>query len=277
MLVDIDKGQIEMAINNLLSNAIKFTPANGKVCVRLVSDGKLFNIHVLDNGIGIEPMHHEKVFNRFYQVPSAEGQQGGSGIGLAFAKNIVELHNGTITVASESGKGTEFSISIPMRQTSGKALDPADNPGQDEEEALTNMPYAAAAGQSTRQTLLVVDDNDDIRTYLAGLLQDEFDVLEAENGSVGLKMALEAIPDLIISDVMMPHMNGIDMCAELKNNMATSHIPIILLTARASEAYELSGLKTGADDYITKPFNPLIVQMRVRNTLENRRKLKGSF
>jgi signal transduction histidine kinase/DNA-binding response OmpR family regulator len=279
LMVDMDKAQLEMAINNLLSNAIKFTPANGLVEVRVESDGNTLKIHVSDNGIGIESSHLDKVFNRFYQVPSTGAQLGGSGIGLAFAKNIVELHNGTITVTSEHGAGTRFSITMPITQTLRPALTATDK-SEPEDEPLGASPqhaFAAAAAPSRRETLLLIDDSEDIRAYLAGLLQDEFDILEAENGAVGLKMALESMPDLVISDVMMPEMNGIDLCAELKHNMATSHIPVILLTARASEAYELGGLKTGADDYITKPFNPLIVQMRIRNILDNRRKLTAFY
>jgi signal transduction histidine kinase/DNA-binding response OmpR family regulator len=278
VIVDIDRAQMEMAINNLISNAIKFTPVNGKVWVRIKSDGQVLNLEVCDNGIGIEPIHLDKIFNRFYQVSSSGVQQGGSGIGLAFAKNIVELHNGTISVSSTPGKGTVFTISMPLVRTTEKSSVVSDDEMEQDEETAGAVPLLATATmQSNRQSVLVVDDNEDIRQYLAGLLKDEFDVLEAENGSVGHKIALESMPDLIISDVMMPQMNGIDLCAELKNNMATSHIPIILLTARASETYELNGLQTGADDYITKPFNPLIVQVRVRNMLSNRKKLKAFY
>ncbi len=278
VLADIDKGQMEMAINNLVSNAIKFTPPNGKVSVKLSTEGELIKLQVCDNGIGIAPIHQDKIFNRFYQVPSTSGQQGGSGIGLAFAKNIVELHNGTITVSSTPGQGTVFTISIPISQKAEKPSAISTENTEMEDEATEAMQHPASpAVQARKQTILVIDDSDDIRQYLAGLLQDEFEVLEAENGSVGHKMALDSMPDLIISDVMMPQMNGIELCGELKNNMATSHIPIILLTARASEAYELNGLQTGADDYITKPFNPLIVQMRVRNMLDNRKKLKAFY
>jgi signal transduction histidine kinase/DNA-binding response OmpR family regulator/ligand-binding sensor domain-containing protein len=275
---DIDRPQMEMAINNLISNAIKFTPANGRVSVHLHADGHFFILEVRDNGIGIESWHLEKVFNRFYQVPSTGGQLGGSGIGLAFVKNIIELHNGTISVESEAGKGATFRIRLPIRQTTGKSPDITTDNLQMDEALVAALPQTVKGGaSSSKQSILIVDDNDDIRVYLAGLLKGEFEVLEAENGSVGHKIALDVMPDLIISDVMMPQMNGIDLCKELKNNMATSHIPIMLLTARASEAYELNGLQTGADDYITKPFNPLIVQMRVRNILENRKKLKAYY
>lgn len=279
MLVEIDKAQVEMAINNLLSNAIKFTPANGTVCVVLESIADIFSIKVRDSGIGIEPVYLDKVFNRFYQVPNVGGQLGGSGIGLAFAKNIVDLHNGSISVSSEPGKGTELSVSLPKLQSNGRLKTHlADNTEKEELNTLPTIPFnTTIVGQHNKQTILVVDDNEGIRTYLAGLLQEEFEVLEAENGSTGYKIALEAMPDLIISDIMMPQMNGIDLCKALKNNIASSHIPILLLTARASEAFELNGLQTGADDYITKPFNPLIVQMRVRNILENRKKLKAYY
>ncbi len=278
VMVDMDRAQMEMAINNLISNAIKFTPSNGKVSVKLSSGGHYLHIRVADNGIGIEAIHLDKIFNRFYQVPSSGMQQGGSGIGLAFAKNIVELHNGTLTVESTPKKGTAFTISLPITQEVDKPVAPAETITEEDEDVAVQMKLPAGVTASNgKPHILVVDDSEDIRVYLAGLLSDEFEVLQAENGSVGHKIALETLPDLIISDVMMPQMNGIELCAELKNNMATSHIPIILLTARASEAYELNGLQTGADDYITKPFNPLIVQMRVRNMLENRRKLKAFY
>mgnify|MGYP006180695749 CR=1 FL=1 len=208
-------------------------------------------------------------FNRFYQVPAASGQQGGSGIGLAFAKNIVELHNGTIDVSSTPGQGTVFTIRMPMRQKTGNGTGISATSPEHEDEPQAGMhPLAAASQHDHRQSILVIDDNDDIRGYLAGLLKEDFEILEADNGSSGYKVALEAMPDLIISDVMMPQMNGSDLCKELKNNMATSHIPIILLTARASEAYELNGLQTGADDYITKPFNLAELQLRLANLLD---------
>ncbi|HSK12867.1 MAG TPA: ATP-binding protein, partial [Phnomibacter sp.] len=278
LLADIDKAQMEMAISNLLSNAIKFTNAQGKVSVRLRTDGNNVVVQVSDNGIGIDPIHLDKIFNRFYQVPSAGKQQGGSGIGLAFAKNIVELHNGTITASSHPGEGTTFTIHIPMSRPPGHKTGTDADGLEDEGNPLAGIkPLGGGAVQDKKTSILVVDDNEDIRTYLAGLLQDEFEVLQAQDGSIGHRMALEAMPDLIISDVMMPNMDGTELCRELKSNMATSHIPIILLTARASEAYELSALQTGADDYITKPFNPHIVQMRVRNMLDNRKKLKAFY
>jgi DNA-binding response OmpR family regulator len=169
-------------------------------------------------------------------------------------------------------------MSIPLKQPQTTPVDHSTDLQDEEGVSLAGLTlHASAALKDKKQSILVVDDSEDIRLYLSGLLKDEYDVLEAENGSAGHKIALESMPDLIISDVMMPQMNGIELCSELKNNMATSHIPIILLTARASEAYELNGLQTGADDYITKPFNPLIVQMRVRNILENRRKLKAFY
>ncbi|HSF45080.1 MAG TPA: ATP-binding protein, partial [Chitinophagaceae bacterium] len=182
IIVDIDKAQMEMAINNLISNAIKFTPVNGKVWVRIKSDGQLLNLEVCDNGIGIEPIHQEKIFNRFYQVSSSDMQQGGSGIGLAFAKNIVELHNGTISVSSAPGKGTVFTISIPLIRATEKSSVLSDDDMEHDEEMPGAVTLSATAGmQSNKQSVLVVDDNEDIRQYLAGLLKDEFEVLEAEN------------------------------------------------------------------------------------------------
>ncbi|TAD85779.1 MAG: hybrid sensor histidine kinase/response regulator [Bacteroidetes bacterium] len=276
--IELDKVQMEMAINNLLSNAIKFTPAQGKVVVALKAGTNEVTVHVRDNGIGIEPAHLEKIFNRFYQVPDAGGPMGGSGIGLAFAKNIVELHQGRLVVSSQPRLGTQFSITLPIQQNARPTPTATPALAQPAYETLNRLPHTLVpTTPAKRPTLLLIDDNEDIRLYLAQLLGGEFDIAEADNGSSGLKMATETCPDLIISDIMMPQMNGIDLCGELKNNMATSHIPIILLTARSSEDYEMSGLKTGADDYIVKPFNPLIVQMRVKNILDNRKKLAAFY
>lgn len=257
--MEIDQEQLEMAIGNLISNAIKFTPKMGSVVVKVETDLQHARILVVDTGIGIEAADLEKIFTRFYRVSHQSHHEGGSGIGLAFAKNIVELHDGTIEAISVPGKGSEFIISIPAVN-------------QVAVEKTKTVPL-----QDNRPAVLVIDDHEDIRKYLNELLKDEYEILEAADGSAGLRLALETMPDLIISDVMMPHMNGIELCAEIKNNIATSHIPVVLLTARASETYELNGLETGADDYITKPFNPLVVKMRVHNMLENRKQLKAHY
>jgi len=273
--VEIDKSQIEIAINNLISNALKFTASGGRVDVNLAKKAGFCWIEVADTGIGMAAIHLDKIFNRFYQVPNGTMHQGGSGIGLAFTKNIIELHKGSIEVNSELGKGTIFTIRIPLEITAPNSDAPTKGirPNMETEEVGLNLQKS----DGSRETIIVIDDNDDIRSYLASFLAVDYTILEAENGSVGYKLALEIIPDLIISDIMMPEMDGIELCAELKGNMATSHIPIILLTARASEAYELTGLQTGADDYITKPFNPLIMKMRVRNMLDSRNKLKSFY
>lgn len=257
--MEIDQEQLVMAIGNLVSNAIKFTPKQGSVVVKTEIDVQHTRILVVDTGIGIEAEDLEKIFTRFYQAQHPSHPEGGSGIGLAFAKNIVELHDGTIEAFSIPGKGSEFIISIPISKQATV-----------EKTKITSL-------QNSRPSVLVIDDHEDIRSYLKELLKDEYEILEAADGSSGLRIALETLPDLIISDVMMPHMNGIELCAEIKNNIATSHIPVVLLTARASETYELDGLETGADDYITKPFNPLVVKMRVHNMLENRKQLKAHY
>ncbi|WP_290794943.1 hybrid sensor histidine kinase/response regulator transcription factor [Flavihumibacter sp. UBA7668] len=257
--MEIDQEQLEMAIGNLISNAIKFTSKQGSVTIKTETENQNTRILVADTGIGIEASDLEKIFTRFYQASNQSHHEGGSGIGLAFAKNIVELHNGTIEALSYPGKGSVFTISIP-------ATDPAPV-----EKSKTSY------HQNNRPLVLLIDDHEGIRRYLNELLKDEYELLEAADGSAGLRLALETIPDLIISDVMMPHMNGIELCSEIKSNIATSHIPVVLLTARASETYELNGLETGADDYITKPFNPLVVKMRVHNMLENRKQLKAYY
>lgn len=277
--VNFDRDQMEIVLCNLLSNAFKYTSHGGSVVVRVYYHEDQIRIDVEDDGIGLSEESMGNVFDRFYQVQNAQtAKMVGSGIGLAFSKNIIDLHEGEIRVSSELGKGTCFTVLLPFERAA--VLSPL--PTEPETEAAENQNWLQSASldvgkQRRKETLLLVDDNEDIRAYLNSLLKNDFTIIEAENGLVALGVAQSKLPDLIISDVMMPEMDGITFCQEIKQQIATSHIPVILLTARSSVVYEVNGLQTGADDYITKPFNPIIIKTRIHNILENRKKLRDHY
>ncbi len=278
--IEFDRDQMEIVLCNLLSNAFKYTPEGGTIQFRVYQRDSWLGIDVEDNGIGLSEESMRNIFNRFYQVQNAQtAKMVGSGIGLAFSKNIVELHEGEISVRSEPEKGTCFTV---LLHAEGFGVSAVQEDQEVAEMAPGNSLWKESASldigqQHKKETLLVVDDNEDIRAYLHSLLKDDFNILEAENGLAALTLANRELPDLIISDVMMPEMDGISFCQEIKQQIATSHIPVILLTARSSVVYEVSGLQTGADDYITKPFNPVIVKTRIHNILENRKKLREYY
>lgn len=284
-----DRDKMEIVLCNLISNAFKYSRPGGEVSMYLyIKDGYL-NIEVKDNGIGLSPEDATKVFDRFYQVrSSATAKMVGSGIGLTFTKAIIDLHHGNIFVKSTPGEETCFTSQLLLNNPFLQNSKPA--PEEDLEELLLENDYQEDLDTDwlqpssldiddnvKKESVLIVDDNEDIRKYLNSLLKDDFRVLEAENGLVGLQIAKTELPDIIVSDIMMPEMDGITLCQEIKSQIATSHIPIILLTARTSVVYEVNGLETGADDYVTKPFNPVIMKTRINNILENRKKLRGYF
>ncbi len=278
-LVDFDRNQMEIVLCNLLSNAFKYTKEGGNIKLRVYQQNNRIGIDVEDNGIGLSEENIRNVFDRFYQVQNAQtAKMVGSGIGLAFSKDIIDLHEGEISVRSELGKGSCFTVFLHSESSSVPIQEDVElNSADSDKQPWSKSPSLDIGQQHRKETLLVVDDNEDIRTYLNLFLKDDFKILEAENGLEALTIANREHPDLIISDVMMPEMDGITFCQEIKQNIATSHIPVILLTARSSVVYEVNGLQTGADDYITKPFNPVIVKTRVHNILENRKKLREHF
>jgi signal transduction histidine kinase/ligand-binding sensor domain-containing protein/DNA-binding response OmpR family regulator len=319
ILAYVDQDKLEKIVNNLLSNAFKFTPERGKVevAVKKISDlglriaglgmnqsseirnpkseiaskgRELVEISIKDTGIGITADRIDKVFDRFYQVDTSQTRSyGGTGIGLALAKELVELHHGEIFVASEKGMGTTFIVRLPL----GKALlapeEIVETPSLESEPEEPSAEWEEIIASETRTEaqrpqrvksapiLLIVEDNQDMRAYLCSLLSLASRVIESLDGQDGLEKALRVIPDLIISDVMMPRMDGFALCARLKTDERTSHIPVILLTARASAESKIAGLETGADDYIAKPFAARELQARVKNLIEQRRKLRERF
>jgi signal transduction histidine kinase/DNA-binding response OmpR family regulator len=311
-----DPGKLEEVVYNLLLNAIKFTPPGGMVSLNIAEnpdkdetfpDGSV-DISVTDTGIGIPPNRLEHIFDRFYQVESSyETGHKGSGIGLAIIKELVELHHGEITVtspASYNSGGTKFVVRLPLGTAHlepGEIIPQSENPfiikthaeirelymaEKEEKERLyasreTDDAAAGitgpAAGTGGKPVILVVEDSPGVRDYIKGALHPLYNVMEAVNGKAGLEKAKEHGPDLVISDVMMPEMDGFELCRTLKQNIDTSHVPIILLTAKSTEQDILEGLETGADDYVIKPFNTKILLARIKNLIELRRQFQQSF
>ncbi|UCF64677.1 MAG: response regulator, partial [bacterium] len=290
----IDQDKFEKIIGNLLSNALKFTPEGGTVKVHIAAEGantqmrNEVEISVTDSGIGISQEHQNHIFDRFYQVDdSSQRSFGGSGIGLALVKELVDLHHWKIRLESDTGKGSTFTLMIPL----GNSHLNEDEMGSAKNLSEKSFPDEIAPSHLSRQSLhqnekmkdselpqiLIVEDSSDVRSYLTNLLQADFHIQQAASGEKGLKMATEMFPDLIISDVMMPGMDGMEFCRRIKTDLQTSHIPVILLTAKATIESKLEGLETGADDYLTKPFNYAELSVRVKNLLSQRKLLREKF
>lgn len=278
-LLTADEEKMECIYFNLLSNAIKYTPENGEIGITLTAEGNQYNLTVYNSGSHIAESDTEAIFERFYQV---NGHQAGTGIGLALVRAFVEMHGGNIHAHSNE-KGTFFVVSLPKFALPNIHTTPLEMPQKETEEVsaelvdaelekLTEEPIDTEAA-----TVLVIDDHADIRTYIKSFLSKEYKVLLADNGINGLKMAMKYVPDVIISDVMMPGMNGIECCKRLKSEMQTSHIPVILLTACALDEQRIEGYDEGADSYISKPFNSQLLTARVRNLITNRKLLRKFF
>jgi DNA-binding response OmpR family regulator/two-component sensor histidine kinase len=291
-----DGDKLEKILYNLLSNAFKFTPEGGQITLEALSlpaaNGlpKHLRIIVRDSGEGIPADQLPLVFERFFQgSPSYRGDAQGTGIGLALTRELVQLHGGTIRAESMPGQGATFVVDIPLVEPLWEAM-PAEEsekvrPALEMEEYAwlpvpqnTTAPeYAQAAGDDSLPLLLIVEDNADLRQYIRQHLEDQYRVLEADNGLHGWETAVRHVPDLIISDWMMPGINGAEVCRRVKTDERTSHIPFLLLTALATEEGKLTGLENGADDYLTKPFDARELELRVRNLVQTRRKLRERF
>ena len=284
---DFDYAKMELILNNLLSNAVKFTPENGKVLLILTrSDSPQHGVllRIRDNGAGIESGDVDKIFDRFYQVDGSSSRDyEGTGIGLSLVKELIELHDGTIDVKSDVGFGTEFRVFFPGNISNERAISP-DAQGSIAatelailETGVTELPEntgASRSGGEKRATVLVVDDNIDIRNYLRICLQSTFEILQAGEGAEGLRLAQQKLPDLIISDIMMPGMDGYQLCHAIRQDEKLKHIPIIFLTAKASDEMKLEGLESGADDYLAKPFNARELLARSKNLITLRQQEK---
>jgi len=288
----IDRDKLEKIINNLLSNAFKFTPEGGIISIEILK--KVFDendyaeIKISDTGIGIPQQKLEKIFDRFYQVDDSNQRSfGGSGIGLSLVKELVDLHKWKISVISEVNKGTGFSLTIPL---SDDYLDEDQKVKSEitEDIVKTKNNYNSVEKETSdlsleelqdiaKPSILIVEDSSDVRLYLMDLLKSDYTLLEVANGKEGINIAKEKIPDLIISDVMMPEMDGMEFCRKIKSDFLTSHIPVIMLTAKASGDSKIRGLETGADDYLTKPFISRELFVRIKNLLVQRKLLREKF
>lgn len=264
---DVEK--LERIVYNLTANALKFTPA-GSITVAVTPAQKGIQLTVADTGMGIAAQHLPHIFDRFYQAePNPTAQLPGTGIGLALVKELVQLQQGTITVDSVPGQGTTFVVTLPYDKA-----DEAAQPTMGTQLAEIDT-GATPPDDAPKSRILLVEDNDDLAGFIAQSLSATYHIHRATNGLDGLRQALNHVPDLIISDVMMPGMDGLTLCAKLKTDLRTSHIPVLILTARATREDRLEGLTQGADEYLTKPFQVAELRLRVRNLLEQCRRQRN--
>jgi len=274
-----DQDNLQKILNNLLSNAFKFTPEGGMVELEVKQENTFMQISVRDSGLGISAEEQEKIFDRFHQETESRHQEG-SGIGLTLTKELVLLHHGSITVESAPGQGSTFTVKIPISANayaSEQLIKEVPMNGKPSYSSESKAHTLQADVQSDLPIALVVEDNPDLRAHIIALLSGLYQLEQAPNGSQGLKMAMELIPDIIISDWMMPEMDGLEFCEKLKTEEKTSHIPIIMLTAKADLMSKIDGLKTGADDYLTKPFNTEELLVRMENLIKQREKLRTTY
>jgi signal transduction histidine kinase/ligand-binding sensor domain-containing protein/AraC-like DNA-binding protein len=290
----IDTDKIEKIFYNLLSNAFKHTPIGGKIVLsiaddQVLGDREMIRIDVSDSGPGIEEKHRPHIFDRFYQISNktASGKIS-TGIGLSLSKDLVESHYGEIRFTSQLNKGTTFSIFLPKSDEHLKPEEISNESGVDYSfEYMKSMLESPAYSDNDKITglndtegnprILVVEDNPDMQQFLYNELKGDFTVVLAKDGIEGLEIAKTQLPDLILSDIMMPGMDGISLCEKIKNDELTSHIPVLLLTAKSDVAHQISGFETGADDYIIKPFSPEVLKLRLKNTLDVRKQLADRF
>ncbi|WP_282148804.1 hybrid sensor histidine kinase/response regulator transcription factor [Algibacter lectus] len=290
ILVYYDRYKLERVFYNLISNAFRYTPKNGTIEINISQENDNIIIDVIDSGVGIAPEYRDKIFERFFEVstnkkPDNDYNQG-TGIGLSIVKNIISLHKGDISVMDNKNNiGSIFSIKLPIGRTH-----------LTDDEIITNFKFSDDVSQYTNQlnenaitiedditeqpssgekpTILLVEDHKPLRKFMKSILKNEYHILEAENGKTALKAAQTEKIDIIISDVVMPKMAGTELCKHIKKDIRTSHIPIILLTSRSALIYKLEGLESGADDYLSKPFDVNEFKLRIRNQLETRNRLK---
>lgn len=274
MTLAIDVEKIERVFFNLLSNAFKYTPDNGEIHVKCCSDGNNLTFSVADTGNGISDSDIHKIFERFYQVDKIH--PNGSGIGLSLTKAFIELHNGVITVDSKYGEGSTFTVTIPIKHVENLWNGSAIAISQKEIEAELNkeeIHFGLREVDDKKPTVLIIDDNKDIQKLIIEIIGQTYNVMTADNGRTGLKLAAKYIPDLIICDVMMPVMDGLTCCREIKNEVSTSHIPVLMLTACSLEEQRVQGYESGADGYLSKPFNGSVLKARCSNLISNRKRI----
>ncbi|HVO73336.1 MAG TPA: ATP-binding protein, partial [Ignavibacteriaceae bacterium] len=291
-----DHDKLDKIIYNLLSNAFKFTRDGGSISLSVLideakypgaEDKKTIEIIVKDSGIGIPKEAQLKIFDRFYQVKNNISVQG-TGIGLSLTYELVRLHNGNIFLESEPNAGSKFTVMLPF-WTEESELPPVSSThigiDKENEPILLNEPAQESSKQTVSENnngnnlpdLLIIEDNSDMRLYIKNEFKDSYKVTEARNGITGIEKALEIIPDAIICDVMMPGIDGYEVCRKLKQDEKTSHIPILMLTAKSSEQHTIEGFESGADDYVAKPFSSAILKLRIKSLIGSRELLRKKF
>lgn len=280
----IDSEKMERIFFNLISNAIKYTPDNGSIRVSYTFDDKNLTLRVVDTGIGIPHDDLGNIFDRFFMVDQVRPH--GSGIGLSLVKAFVELHKGTITAESVVGKGSVFTVVIPVTHVSEVSEVPSRLISQEDinielaatdsfiESDLSALPPDAASAGEDKPRLLVIDDNPDIRNLVGEILGEEYEIHQAADGREGLAKAARLVPDIIICDIMMPVMDGLECCRRIKEEVSTSHIPVVMLTACSLDEQRVEGYESGADGYIAKPFSGEVLKARCRSLLQNRKRIK---
>ncbi|NEU70265.1 response regulator [Spirosoma agri] len=277
-LYRFDADKLEKIIYNLLANAVKFTPPGGQVRVEgRISDDHLFLLRVADTGIGIAADDLTHIFERFHQVDSSSTRAyPGTGIGLALVKELTEWLGGTITIESALEKGSTFTLNLPLSLSTAAPRSTEEPTGQSvtlvpqPKPVREDSPANVSSNDTARPWLLIVEDNEELRRYMSDALSDQYQLITAENGLLGWEQALEEIPDLIVSDVMMPELDGYELVERLKSDERTSHIPVLLLTAKSTYESRLKGFGAGADDYVEKPFSLVELSLRIRNCLRTR-------
>lgn len=280
----IDHNYLELILNNLLSNAFKFTPEKGRICIRIEEDVDYFVLEVEDSGCGIAQDKQAFIFDRFYQI---DNDNLGTGIGLSLVKRLIDLHHGKIEVKSETGKGSTFTVYFPQNEEVYDATE--FKKAEKERVHTTNAKNISFIIEETleesetteekekNETLLIVEDNKDVSEYLKEKLSRTYNILTAENGVVALNVLKENEVDLILTDVMMPEMDGIKLSKTIKQNIRTCHIPIIMLSAKSNTEDQLEGLQVGADDYVAKPFTFSVLSMKIQNMLKSRRRMQEHY
>ena len=283
-----DANYLELIVNNLLSNAFKYTESGQSITVTLKEENGWLLLQVSDTGIGTPINKQGKIFERFYQI---ESEHVGSGIGLSLVQRLIELHHGRIELDSEENKGSTFSVYLPQDLSVYKPSELASNNEQNEEEQVYSTNSKAMyfidtekvenesveSGDKKRGTILIVEDNNEIRRYLSNGLADLFNTLEAGNGEEALEKLKDNEVDVIVTDVMMPVMDGIKLCKNVKQNIRTCHIPVIILSAKTDIKDQMEGLQMGADDYIPKPFSLAILTTKIQNMMRTRRRMLDKY
>ncbi|WP_299012551.1 two-component regulator propeller domain-containing protein [uncultured Polaribacter sp.] len=292
ILVYYDRYKLERVFYNLISNAFRYTKNGGNIFVKISQQNKKVVITIEDSGVGISEEFIDKIFDRFFEVAvhkqTNTNHVKGTGIGLSIAKNIVKLHHGDISVENIKPHGAKFTVKLNLGTThlSEKEIIPNFKKSDDVSQYITqinlpkyekNKPVKNLILEEQKQTILIVEDNTVLRSFMKEILKENYNILQAKNGKEAFNLATKHLPDLIVSDVVMPEMVGTELCSKIKTSITTSHIPVILLTSRTSLVYKFEGLESGADDYITKPFNIKEFTLKIKNILDSKQSLKNKF